>query len=431
MKKNLSELQQKDLAYNWHPYIQHKGMDAPIVITKGKDALLWDENGNEYIDAIGSWWCNPHGHANPAIAKAISDQIQTLEHVLFGGFTHPLAIELSEKLLSILPHNQAKVFYSDNGSTAVEVAVKMALQYHINQGVKKDCIISLEDAFHGDTFAAMAASGIGLYTESFKGLLLKNHRIPVPTPENITQVEEQLLNIIKNHKPAAFIFEPILQGAAGMRVYKPELLERLMQICKEHDVLCIADEVMTGFGRTGRLFACDYLEEFPDIMCISKALTGGFIPLAATTATQKVYDAFWADEVNKALFHGHTFMANPAGCAAALASINLSISPKTEKNIGRIYQRNLNFALELKETKGVKDIEVLGVMLRFALDQPDNDYYGELRNKIYAFFMKNRLISRPVGNVLYILPPYCITNEQLDQTYEILRKTIKKFAPKK
>ena len=427
-KDKLSQLQEKDLAYNWHPYIQHKTMQPPIVITKGRDAILWDENGRKFIDAIGSWWCNPHGHANKYISKAISRQLKTLEHVLFGGFTHPKAIELSERLLSILPINQKKVFYSDNGSTAVEVAIKMALQYHINEGRKKDCIISFEDAFHGDTFAAMAASGIGLYTESFKGLLLKNHRIPVPTDENIEEVENQLKDIIKNNETAAFIFEPILQGAAGMRVYKPEYLDRLMTICKENEVLTIADEVMTGFCRTGKLFACDYLEEKPDIMCLSKALTGGFIPLSATTTTQKVYDAFLSDEVNKALFHGHTFMANPAGCAAALASINLTLSKQTEDNLERIYQHNLMFALELKDNPKVKNVEVLGVMLRFELNVNDKEYYGELRNKVYNYFMRNRIIARPVGNVLYILPPYCITNKQLEKVYKVFRKTINKFV---
>lgn len=424
-----SKLQIKDLKYNWHPYTQHQTMETPLVITRGKDASLWDENNNEFIDAIGSWWCNPHGHANKKIARAITKQINTLEHVLFGGFTHPKAIELSEKLLSILPYNQEKVFYSDNGSTAVEVALKMALQYHINQGDRRSCIISFEEAFHGDTFAAMAASGIGLYTESFKGLLLQNYRIPIPCDSNILQVEILLKDIIKKHNPACFIFEPILQGAAGMKVYKPEYLDRLIEICKENQVLTIADEVMTGFCRTGKLFACDYLEEKPDIICLSKALTGGFIPLSATTTTKKIFEAFLSNQVNKALFHGHTFMANPAGCAAALASIELCLSNKTQEHIERIYQQNLAFALELKNNPKVKNIEVLGVMLRFELNTEDKDYYGELRNKLYHFFIENRVITRPVGNVIYILPPYCITNHQLNRIYNVFRQSIQKFAP--
>lgn len=424
----ISELQKKDIAYNWHAYTQHQTAAPPIVITKGKDAVLWDEDGNRYIDAIASWWCNPHGHANKHIAKAISRQIKKLEHVLFGGFTHPSAIELSEKLLSILPENQAKVFYSDNGSTSVEVAIKMALQYHLNQGNRADCIVSFENAFHGDTFAAMAASGIGLYTKSFDDLLLKNHRIPLPTEDNIEQVCLQLKDILKTNKVAAFIFEPLLQGAAGMKIYKPQYLESLMAICAENNVLCIADEVMTGFGRTGQLFAVDYLDTPPDIMCLSKALTGGFIPLSATTATQKIYDAFLSNDVNKALFHGHTFMANPAGCAAALASLELTLSPETEQKIEHIYQKNLEFSLRLKDTGKVKNIGLLGVVLRFDLNVEDSDYYGDLRNNLYDFFIKNRVICRPLGNTLYIIPPYCITDTQLKRVHNVMKQAVEKFG---
>lgn len=426
-KNSISELQKKDLEYNWHPYVQHKTMSPPIVITKGKDAILWDENGKKYIDAIASWWCNPHGHANKVIAKRISQQIKTLEHVLFGGFTHPTAIELSEKLLSILPTNQAKIFYSDNGSTAVEVAIKMSFQYFVNRGEKKSCVIAFEDAFHGDTFAAMAVSGISFYTEAFRDSLLKVERIPIPTEDNIEQVKTQLKEIISNKNPAAFIYEPLLQGAAGMRIYKPEHLDELLKICNENNVIKIADEIMTGFGRTGKLFASNYMNTEPDIICISKALTGGFIPLSVTSCTQKIYDAFLSDDVNKALFHGHTFMANPAGCAAALASIELTMEDKTNENIDRIKSLNLEFAEKLKKNPVIKNIGVLGVVLRFEIETQNKEYYGDFRNKLYEFFIEQGVILRPVGNIIYILPPYCITNRQLKKVYKTILKAIKQI----
>lgn len=426
--KEISDLQKKDLKYNWHPYVQHKTMPVPRVIVRGKDALLWDEDGNEYIDGIASWWANPHGHAHPYIAQKISEQLTTLEHVLFGGFTHPSAIKLSEELITYLPDNQKKVFYSDNGSTSVEVAIKMALQYYYNQGNKKNCVIAFQEAFHGDTFAAMAVSGIGFFTQAFGDFLLNVERLPLPNDENIEQVCNQLENIIQNQNPAAFIFEPLVQGAAGMRIYKAEHLDRLVAICKKYGVLSIADEVMTGFGRTGKLFASNYLNETPDIFCLSKALTGGFIPLSATTCTQEIFDAFYSDDGNKALFHGHTFMANPAGCAAALASLELSVSKETQLKIRQIEVSHQNFVKELKHYPQVKNIATLGVILRLDLKQEDEDYYGNLRNELYHYFMSKNLIMRPLGNTIYILPPYCITAEQLDTLYKEIINAIKKWG---
>ena len=317
---NLTERDQNNI---WHPYTQHKTAALPIAIKRGEGALLWDENDKEYIDAIASWWVNPFGHSNKFIADAIYKQLTTLEHVLFGGFTHEPAIILAEKLLEILPKNQQKIFFSDNGSTAVEVAIKVALQYFFNKGEKKTTIIAFENAFHGDTFAAMAASGISFYTQAFQGMFIDVVRIPVPTKGTEQESFEALRNVIKNHNCAGFIFEPLVQGAAGMVMYEPESLDNLIQICQENNVLTIADEVMTGFGKTGKTFACDYISQKPDIMCLSKALTGGTIPMAITTFTQDIFEAFYDEDINKALFHGHTFTANPTGCAAALASLSL------------------------------------------------------------------------------------------------------------
>src|SRR4029078_11730521 len=267
----------------------------------------------------------------------------TLEHVLFGGFTHEPAIVLGEKLMEILPVNQKKIFFSDNGSTAVEVAIKVALQYFSNSGQKKTTIVAFEDAFHGDTFAAMAASGISLYTQAFAGMFIDVVRIPVPVKGKETESDQALEEAIKNNNVAGFIFEPLVQGAAGMVMYEPSALDNLISICKKNNVLTIADEVMTGFGKTGKTFACDYLQKLPDMMCLSKALTGGTIPMAITTFTQEIFDGFVSDNVNHALFHGHTFTANPTGCAAALASISLLKNPEIFENIGKINALHLQF----------------------------------------------------------------------------------------
>ena len=298
-------LQQRDEKYLWHPYTQHKTASKPIGIVKGKDALLWDENGKEYIDAISSWWVNPFGHSNPILTQAALKQLSQLEHILFGGFTHEPAIALAEKLISLLPDNQNKIFYSDNGSTAVEVAIKMAIQYFFNKGEKRHVIVAFENAFHGDTFAAMATSGISFFTEAFKNQLLEVVRVPIPSQGNEKISEEKLREAIAKHNPVAFIFEPLVQGAAGMKMYPAKALDDLIQIAKNQNVITIADEVMTGFERTGKIFACDYLKQQPDIICLSKALTGGTIPLAVTSATPKRQTLFF---VEKKLLRNSVFL---------------------------------------------------------------------------------------------------------------------------
>ncbi len=418
-------LTERDRQHLWHPYTQHKTAALPIAIKKGKGALLWDENDKEFIDAIASWWVNPYGHSNTVIADAIYKQLTTLEHVLFGGFTHEPAILVAEKLIEILPKNQQKIFFSDNGSTAVEVAIKVALQYFFNKGEKRTTIIAFENAFHGDTFAAMAASGISFYTQAFQGMFIDVVRIPVPVKGQEKESFEALKKAIKSNNVAGFIFEPLVQGAAGMVMFEPESLEELIRICKENNVLTIADEVMTGFGKTGKTFAMDYLVEKPDMMCLSKALTGGTIPMAITTFTSDIFDAFYNDDINKALFHGHTFTANPTGCAAALASLELLQTDEMQANISRVNQRHLDFQERIKQHPKVTTTRVLGVI--FALEiktESSASYYGSLRNKLYDFFIENGVILRPVGNIVYILPPYIITDEQLQRIYQVVENAL-------
>lgn len=418
-------LSEKDALYNWHPYTQHQTTGPFPAIVKGKDALLWDENGKEYIDAIASWWVNPYGHSNEVIANAIYQQLTTLEHVLFGGFTNKPAVLLAEKLMKILPSNQKKIFYSDNGSTAVEVAIKSALQFFYNRNEKRTKIIAFEDAFHGDTFGAMASSGITFFTEAFQGSLLEVVRIPVPTEGKESKSILALEQLVTTNEFAAFIFEPLCQGAAGMIMYAPESLDRLMAICQRNKVFTIADEVMTGFGKTGKTFACIYLKEQPDMMCLSKALTGGTIPMAITTFTQDIFDGFLDNDVNKALFHGHTFTANPTGCAAALASLELLQTEEMQENISRVNKMHLVFQKKIMQHPKIKTTRVLGVIFALEIETATQAaYYGELRNKLYNFFIENGVILRPVGSIVYILPPYIISNEQLEKVYTIVEEAL-------
>lgn len=411
-------LAERDTQYLWHPYTQHKTSQLPVAIVKGEGASLWDENGKQFIDAIASWWVNPYGHSNKYIADAIYKQLTTLEHVLFGGFTHEPAVILAERLMPLLPANQAKLFFSDNGSTAVEVAIKAALQFFYNNGIKRIKIIAFENAFHGDTFAAMAASGISFFTEAFEGSLIEVSRIPVPVKGQEQHSLDALKSLAATGEYAAFIFEPLVQGAAGMVMYEPESLDDLINVCHAHNIFTIADEVMTGFGKTGKNFACDYLTSQPDMMCLSKALTGGTIPMAITTFTQEIFDGFFSDDINKALFHGHTFMANPTGCAAALAALDLLLSDEMQKNIARINTRHLAFKSDIEKHPQVKQVRVTGVILALEITRDGTEtYYGNFRNRLYDYFMDNGIVMRPVGNIIYILPPYIITDDQLTTIY--------------
>lgn len=418
-----------DKNHLWHPYTQHKTAEPPICIVRGKGALLWDKDGKEYIDAIASWWVNPFGHANDYLAEKIHEQLITLEHVLFGGFTHTPAIKLAKKLLPLLPDNQQRLFFSDNGSTAVEVAIKMAFQYHLNKGQKRTVLIAFEDAFHGDTFGAMAVSGIGLFTQAFEERLIEVVRIPLPKKGTENECIEKLTDILNSNDVAAFIFEPLVQGAAGMQMYAPEALDKLIALCKSRQVLTIADEVMTGFGKTGKNFACDYLAEQPDMMCLSKALTGGTIPMSITTTSENIFEAFYDDDINKALFHGHSFTANPTGCAAALASIELLLSTPMQQNIARINTCHQTFKQIHDNHSKISEIRILGVIMAVELKtEGENSYYGELRNNLYQFFIDNGIILRPVGNIVYVLPPYVITNKSLQKIYDTILLAIEKFV---
>ncbi|WP_350289795.1 adenosylmethionine--8-amino-7-oxononanoate transaminase [uncultured Croceitalea sp.] len=411
--KNLVERDKKHL---WHPLTQHKTASSPLAIIKAKGALLWDEDGNEYIDGIASWYTAMYGHSNAYITNALTAQMQELDFVMFSGFTHKPAIELSERLIAILPDNQEKIFFNDNGSTAVEAAIKMALQYYHNKSDRRDTLIAFEAGFHGDTFGAMSASGLSSYNGPFEEFLLKVERLPVPQEDNIDVILEQLEMIATTNSCAAFVFEPLVQGAAGMKFHSAKGLNTLIKRCQELDILCIADEIMTGFGKTGKNFASDYLENKPDIMCLSKALTAGMFPLSITSCTQTIFDAFLSDEVAKGFFHAHTFSAHPLGCAAAISGIELLASEEILERRAYIQKEHEKFVAQVSNHHKVKNARSLGVILALDLDTK-MDRYGKLRDELYQFFMSRGVNLRPLGNTVYVLPPYVIANEQLDKIY--------------
>lgn len=421
---------EKDKAYIWHPFTQMKTASEHIVIKKGSGALLYDGDNNEYIDAVSSWWVNVHGHAHPYIAAKITEQLNTLEHVIFAGFTHEPAIELCERLLKYLPYH-SKVSFSDNGSTATEVGMKMCIQYFHNQGKEKNTIVALENAYHGDTFGAMSAGADDGFNHPFKKLMFDVERIPTPVGNDRKKSVEQLKKIIQEKDVCCFIFEPLVQGSGGMIMYEPEALDELIQICKENNVLCIADEVMTGFYRTGKMFASDYLNNKPDITCLSKGLTGGTLPLSLTICTQKIYDAFLSDDKMKTFFHGHSFTGNPIGCAASLASLDLFERKETQDNIQRIVASHAEFKKQVEQHPMARTVRQRGTIIAIEFETGSGtSYFSNIRDLLYDYFMENGILLRPLGNVVYILPPYCITKKQLDTVYQVIISALDKFNTK-
>lgn len=423
VEKSLAE---RDSAVIWHPYTQMQNASPAIPIVRGEGIYLIAEDGKRYLDAVSSWWVNIHGHAHPYIAQEVEKQLKTLEHVIFAGFTHSGAVELAERLLKILPSDQNKVFYSDNGSTAVEVALKMCFQYWSNQGQPRMKVLAFHNSYHGDTFGAMAVSSRSAFTGPFEKLLFDVEFISVPDKENIDSLKSQLSAL--SSELAGFIFEPLVQGAGGMQMYEAEYLDQLIVHCKKEGVLTIADEVMTGFGRTGKLFASNHLTVQPDLMCFSKGLTGGTMALGVTTCKLSIYEAFLSDDKLKTLFHGHSFTANPIACSAALASLDLLLTEETLENINRICTRHHQFAGVISKHPKVKEVRHTGTILALEWKTEEGtSYFNNLRDNLYNFFLEEGIILRPLGNIIYILPPYCITDEQLDYIYLKIEEALNRF----
>ena len=395
-------------------------MADPIAIIKGKGSLLFDEQGNSYIDAISSWWVNLHGHAHPYIAEKLYQQALELEQVIFAGFTHRPAVELAERLLAILPGNFSRIFYSDNGSTSTEVALKMAIQYWWNQDQKqRNKLIAFKNSYHGDTFGAMSVSDRSVFTLAFHELLFDVVFLDMPTQENISELKTTMQQHAE--QTAAFIYEPLVQGAGGINMYDPYLLNELLNTAKLNDIICIADEVMTGFGRTGKFFASEYMNKQPDIICLSKGLTGGTMALGVTACTDRIYQAYVNDDAMKTFFHGHSFTANPLACTAALASLDLLEKESCLLQIEKITAANISFADQLSTTElPIKDVRSLGTILAFEIDQGKKEYLNQVSATITKKALDAGMYIRPLGNTVYIMPPYCILDEELEKVYEFL-----------
>lgn len=413
-----------DRAHIWHPLTQHQTAEPPLPIVKAKGALLYDDKGNSYIDGISSWYTAMYGHSHPEIVSAMKQQLDTLDFVMFSGFTHQPAVMLSEELLALLPGNQKKVFFNDNGSTAIEAAVKMALQYHFNRGSKRTTLIALQDGFHGDTFGAMSVSGISSYNGPFESLLLDVVRIPTPQEDNLPEVRQALQHILDKGDVAAFVFEPLIQGAAGMKFHSAKGLDSLVAQCHAHGVLCIADEIMTGFGKTATLFASEQLKHKPDIICLSKALTAGMFPLSITSCSQAVFDAFLSKDVAKGFFHAHTYSAHPVGCAAALAALRLLRSDVISEQRDFVARSHQDFLEGMQDHGNIRDIRTQGMVLAMDL-RVDSQRYGGLRDVLYRFFMSQGINLRPLGNTVYALPPFVIEPQQLERIYQGFRDCLK------
>jgi len=436
----------KDLKYNWHPYTQMKDCRSfpPILIERAKGIKLYDNKGNFYYDTISSWWCNVHGHNHPKIKKAVKKQLDSLEHVLFAGFTHKPAILLAEKLISIAPKGLSKVFFSDNGSTSVETALKMSFQYWQNIGKKKKIkFVSLDHAYHGDTIGAMSVGGVDLFNKVFSPLFFKSFKAPTPycyrcpmgklRPSCRIACIKPLARLLKkkNAQIAAVILEPLVMAAGGMIIYPKEYLKKAAGLAKKYNLHLIIDEVATGFGRTGKMFACEYALTKPDFMCLSKGITSGTLPLAATLTTEKIYKAFYAEyNLGKTFHHGHTYTANPLACQAALASLEIFREENTLLKIKKLIPLLRKGLKDMAQLEFVGDIRHIGMIgaVEIVKDKNTKEPFeaGErIGQKLHREGLKRGLVLRPLGNIIYLYLPLSIKEKELrlvlKRLYEILR----------
>ena len=410
----------------WHPFTQEALDPPPIRIVKAEGAYLHTDDGRRLIDGISSWWVNIHGHNHPAIMSAIAAQTRELDHVLLAGFSHEPLEKLCAGLRKFLPAGLDHIFFSDNGSTAVEVALKMSAQYWQNSGrPRKQSIVALEHAYHGDTAGAMSVSADSAFTDPFRDMRFPVHRVhsaycyrcPVGKTRATCAIEcaGQLTQLLeeKGDEIAAVIVEPLLQGAGGMIVHPVEFLQRVRALCTRHQVLLIADEVLTGFGRTGKMFACGLANVVPDIMCLSKGITGGALPMGATVCAAEIHDAFVSDDRTRTFFHGHSYTGNPIAAAAAVASLAIFETEPVFDRINAIAQIHAERAAQIRNHPAVADVRQIGTVAAIELRAGDAGYMSALKPKLYQFFLDAGILLRPLGNILYVLPPYVIAPADL------------------
>ncbi len=429
-----------DKQHIWHPFTQVKGALDPIAIVRAKGAYLYDEEGKAYLDMISSWWVTLHGHCHPKIAKAIATQAETLEQVIFADFTHSPAATLSKRLTDLLPGSLNRVFFSDNGSTAVEVALKLAVQYWQNTGEHgRTKFISFEGGYHGDTFGAMSVGKGSGFFKAWEELQFGVETIPYPeTWEGDDGVEEKeeaalvtLRQVIKDNEGqvAALIMEPLIQGAGGMRMCRPGFLKKLEKELKTSGILLILDEIMTGFGRSGLMFAHQNSDITPDLVCLSKGLTGGFMPMSVTIASEEIFEAFLGDSFDRAFVHGHSYTANPLGCAAALASLEVFEEENTFEKIARIEASHRKALIGFQSNERLENLRVQGTVLAMNVKVDDEGYTSSVAKKLKFQFLKKGFVIRPLGNVIYLLPPYCVTAEELESAYNVISSVLAGQTP--
>lgn len=424
----MSDLAKKDKQYVWHPFTQVKTAGDPVQIISAKGAKLIAVDGKEYIDINSSWWVNVHGHGIEEIGEAIKIQYDSLDHVIFADVTHPIAVELAEKIVKKLGRPLSKVFFSDNGSTAIEVALKMAIQFWHNKGEIKPRIMAMDGAYHGDTFGAMSVGERGYFNVPFETYFFKVDFIDFPDGRNDDAVLEKAEILFSSGEFGALILEPLIQGSAGMRIYSVEFLQRLVDLARKHKVLVIFDEVMTAFGRTGKMFAFNHTRVIPDLVCLSKGLTGGVLPLGLTVATEEIFEGFLFDEKAKGFLHGHSFTGNPLSCAAATASLELFEKNQTWLNISQISKLHEGFAKELSALSNVENVRFLGTILAFDLKTNNSKgYFASVRDKVYKFMLEKGVLLRPLGNCIYFNPPYCISVEELRIVYDAILSFVKEY----
>lgn len=404
----------------WYPYTQMHDLAPPVEFIRGQGVWLEARDGSRWLDAISSWWVTLHGHAEPRIAEAIARQARTLEQVILADYTHPLAEQLADRLVALAPPGLAHVFYSDDGSTAVEVALKMALQCWQQRGQpERQHFVALENAYHGDTLAAMSVSEATPFTAPFRRWMFPVERVPA---DDLAPLEALLE--ARGREVAALIVEPILQGVGGMRVHAPEFLAGVRRLSDRHGVLLIADEVLTGFGRTGTMFACEQAQISPDIMCLSKGLTGGALPLAATLCTDAVYEAFLSDDRERTLFHGHSFTGNALGCAAALASLEVFAREPVMERIAAIASTHARCLERLRSHPRVAAVRQAGTVAALEISGAGQGYLAEAGIRLRRYYEQRRLMLRPLGPVVYVLPPYRITPGELEWVWETITASL-------
>ena len=408
----------------WHPFTQH-GLGEPIpLVERSEGAALYTTDGRRIIDAISSWWVTTHGHCHPRIMAAIRDQAEKLDQIIFAGWTHEPAERLAQGLVGMMPAPLAHIFYSDSGSTSVEVALKMALGYWLNRGELRHRILTLEHGYHGDTIGGMSVGARGVYNQAYTPLLFDVGTLPFPTGDGQATLDALEAACTAPDKPAALILEPLVLGAGGMLFYSPRVLAEMRAICSKHRVLFIADEVMTGWGRTGTLLACTHADIAPDILCLSKGLTGGAIPLAVTMATEEIFDAHLSTDKAKMFFHSSSYTANPIACAAALANLEVWRDEPVMERIATLTARQ---AERLAALDGVRNKRQCGTIAACEIGG-EHGYLAGIGPALLGFFRDRDLLIRPMGNNVYVMPPYCIGEDDLDRIYAAIGEAAERFG---